>query len=136
MSYKIIADLTVVIHLLWILFMLAGFIIALGGFFNKKLFECARFRTLHLLGIIFVSITTATWRYCPLTILENTLRAKYDPSLVYPGSFIIHYFEKFIYPDINPIIIRTATTSVAVFSIIIFIIRPPAKIKQLLLRKK
>ncbi len=134
MLYRILADLIVVVHLAWILFMLEGFILTLRGFFHKEFFERWLFRTAHLLGIAYVSTLALMGRYCPLTVWENTLRAKYDPSLNYPGSFMIYYFEKFVYPDVNPLIIQIPTTFIAVFTVVVFIIKPPEKIKRIFIR--
>lgn len=130
MLYKILADLIVVTHFVWILFMLVGFILTLRGLFYKKFFERWLFRTLHLFGIAYVSILAIMGKYCPLTIWENALRAKYDTRLTYAGSFMIHYLEELVYPDINPLIIRILTTFIAVFTVVVFIIRPPERIKR------
>ena len=70
-------------------------------------------------------------KYCPLTLWENILRAKYDPSLTYPGSFMVHYAQKLIYPDINPLVIRITTTFIGVFTVLVFIIKPPKKIRDI-----
>ena len=136
MPYKLLADLIVVVHFAWILFMLVGFILTLRGFLHKEFFERWLFRTTHLLGIAYVSTLAIMGRYCSLTIWDNVLRAKYDPSLTYPGSFMIHYFKKFIYPDVNPLIIQIPTTFIAIFTVVVFIIRPPAKIKMIFGRKR
>ena len=134
MIYKILADLIVVIHFSWVLFMLAGFILTLCGFFWRGFFDWWLFRTIHMGGIVFVSSLAMLGRYCPLTVWENALRARYDPSLVYAGSCIIHYVQKLLYPDINPLVIRAVTTFIAVFTIVVFIIKPPAKIKRMFIR--
>jgi len=131
MLYKIFADLIVVIHFAWILFMLAGTILTLGGFFYKRFFDWWLFRTLHFCGIIYVGFLAVLREYCPLTILENTVRAKYNPDLTYPGSFIVHYIEKLVYPDVNPSTILVPTIFIAVFTIVVFIIKPPAKIRRI-----
>lgn len=125
MLYKILADTIVVVHFAWILFMLWGFILTVRGFFKKEFFHRWLFRTLHLFGIAYVSLLAIMGKYCPLTLWENVLRAKYDPALTYPGSFMIHYFEKLVYPDVNSLIIRIPTTFIAIFTVIVFIIRPP-----------
>jgi hypothetical protein len=135
MWYRILADIIVVIHFVWILFMLIGFIFTLCGFFWKSFFDRWLFRTLHLFGIAYVSLLAIMGKYCPLTLWENILRAKYDPALTYPGSFMIHYAEKLVYPDINPLIIRIPTTFIAVFTVVIFIIKPPAKIRRIFRRR-
>jgi hypothetical protein len=70
-------------------------------------------------------------KYCPLTLWENTLRQRYNPETVYPGSFIVHYVEKLVYPEVNPLIIQIPTIIIAAFTVVVFIIRPPAKIKRM-----
>ena len=134
MLYKILADTIVVIHFAWILFMLLGFILTLYGFFWRKFFDKWLFRILHLCGIIYVGLLTLLGQYCPLTIVENTLRSQYDTGLRYPGSFIIHYVEKLVYPDVNPRIILIPTILIALFTIMVFIFEPPAKIKKIFKR--
>ena len=136
MIYKILADTIVVIHFAWILFMLAGFVLTLCGFFWKRFFDKWLFRIIHLCGIIYVALLAALRQYCPLTILENSLRLKYNTGVKYPGSFIVYYIEKLVYPDISVSIILIPTIFIAVFTVIIFIIRPPAKIKEVFNKKK
>ena len=131
MLYKISADLIMFVHFAWVLFMLVGFILTLYGFFWKAFFDKWLFRTVHAGGILFVSILAVLGQYCPLTLWENTLRAKYDSSLVYAGSCIIHYVQKLLYPNINPLIIRAITTFIAIFSIVVFIVKPPTKIRRI-----
>lgn len=130
MIYKILADLIVVIHFIWILFMVGGFILTLRGFFRKEFFDWWLFRTIHLCGIIYVGLLGALRQYCPLTILEHILRTHYNPGLIYPGSFIIYYIEKLVYPEVNPLMILIPTILIAIFTVIVFIARPPAKIRK------
>ncbi|MBN1695266.1 DUF2784 family protein [candidate division WOR-3 bacterium] len=132
MLYKIIADMIVVLHFFWIIFMLLGFSFTIYGFFWKKFFDWWLFRTLHLSGILFVGLLTLLQRFCPLTILENLSRAKYSPDSTYPGSFIVHYIENLVYPDVNQTLLRLGTVLIAIFILVVYIIRPPKKIKKLL----
>ncbi|MCD6107100.1 MAG: DUF2784 domain-containing protein [Caldisericaceae bacterium] len=129
MIYKILADTIVIIHFAWILFMLIGFIVTLCSFSKKKFWDRWLFRTIHLFGIVYVSSLAIMRKDCPLTLLENALRAKYNSALIYPGSFMVYYVEKFVYPDVNLFLILIPTAFIAIFSIAIFIIKPPAKIK-------
>jgi len=69
-------------------------------------------------------------KYCPLTLWENTLRARYYPDLIYPGSFIVYYIERLVYPDVNPLIILIPTVIIAIFTVVVFIIRPPIKLRR------
>jgi len=131
MFYKIVADIIVVLHFLWIIFMLLGFFLTIYGFFWRKFFDWWLFRTLHLSGILFVGILTLLRKFCPLTILENLSRIRYSPNSTYPGSFIVHYIEKLVYPDVNQTLLRICTVLVATFILAIYMIRPPSKIKNL-----
>jgi len=132
MSYRIFADSVIVIHFLFILFMLLGFLLTLYAvLFREKFFDRWVFRSLHLLGIFYVASLSILGKYCPLTILENELRSRYAMSSVYSGSFIVHYLEKLVYPDVNPLVIQIPTVFIAIFTIMVFIIKPPKiKIKK------
>jgi len=70
-------------------------------------------------------------KHCPLTILENTLRTKYNTELTYHGSFIVYYIEKLVYPDLNSLMIIIPTVIIALSTLVIFILRPPKKIKEI-----
>lgn len=135
MSHKILADAIIVVHFLYILFMLLGFLLTgYALFFRQKFFDWWLFRLLHLLGIFYVVSLNILGKYCPLTILENELRLKYEAYSVYSGSFIIHYLEKLVYPDVNPLVIQIPTVFLAIFTIVVFIVRPPKKIKSIMAR--
>ena len=134
MIYKILADIILVLHFFWIVFMLVGFIITfLNVFFirNKSFFDWWFFRTLHLFGIVYVGCLAILGKYCPLTILENILYTKYANKLKYSESFIVHYIQKLVYPDVEPLTIVVPTVVVAIFTCVVFIIEPPVKIKNI-----
>ena len=141
MLYKILADLVVLIHFTWILFVLWGFILTVCSSVSVYVLRAAKdrstaffdrwiFRAIHLGGIVYVAVLTVLGKYCPLTILENKLRGQYDPELTYPGSFVVHYIERMVYPEANFLLFVIPTIIIAIFTILMFIIRPPAKIKQ------
>lgn len=128
MIYKILADVIVIIHFLWILFMLLGFLLILYSILsrNKKLLFLRLFRVVHLCGIFYVASLAILDKYCPLTLLETHLREKAGYR-IYQGSFIIHYIEKLVYPEVEPQVIIIPTIGIAIFTIISFIIYPPHK---------
>ncbi len=128
MLYKIFADAIIVAHFLFILFMLFGFLFTVYAiFFRQKFFDWWLFRSLHLIGILYVASLSILGKYCPLTLLENELRSRYEVSSVYSGSFIVHYLENLVYPDVNPLIIQIPTIFIAMFTIVVFIVKPPKK---------
>lgn len=126
-----------IIHFIWIVFMIVGFILTflavIGIFFlkskkrfwNKFLRNWCLFRTLHALGIVFVAVMAIIGQYCPLTNLEGYLR--FSNAQIYPEGFIIHFLEKIIYPEVNPVYILAPTYFIAVFSILAYMILPPNK---------
>jgi hypothetical protein len=87
----LLADIVVVVHLLWILFLVFGFIFALRQ---------SKIAYVHLGGLIFALALNVMGWYCPLTHLENALIALHDVRSTYSTSFIVRYAEKLIYPDI------------------------------------
>lgn len=132
--YKILADIIIILHFFWILFMLVGFVFTFYNVFfskSKRFLNWWLFRIVHLCGIVYVGFLAVLGEYCFLTILENFLRTKYEPELEYRSSFIVHYIEKLVYPEINPLIILIPTMVIALFTFVIFIIKPPMKIKRM-----
>ncbi len=130
MFYRVLADIFMVIHFAWIVFMLLGLVLTIRAFFRPAFFDRWMFRTLHLAGIMFVATLEALRMYCPLTLWENALRRHYDPSHEYPGSFIIGYLERLIYPDVSPVVLMIPTVMIALFVLAVFIIKPPAKFRR------
>jgi hypothetical protein len=91
MFYKVLADIVVFVHFLWILFLIFG---VFWGIRNRKV------KVIHIFALAFaITIQAFSW-YCPLTHLEAWLRAKHDPALSYTGSFIAHYVEKIVYIEL------------------------------------
>jgi len=140
MLYKILADLVVLIHFAWILFILWGFILTVCGSISvyvlrtadrwRTFFDGWIFRTIHLGGIVYTAVLTVLGKHCPLTILENKLKEQYNTELTYPGSFVVHYIEKIFYSEANFWLFVIPTIIITVFTVLMFIVRPPAKIKQ------
>lgn len=100
MAFKILADIVVLIHFVWILFLF------LGGFWgvrNKVV------KIFHISGLFFALLIQIFDWYCPLTHLEVWLRSKHGPAITYTGSFIIYYVEKIVYIEISRYLILIFT---------------------------
>ncbi|MEW6163401.1 MAG: DUF2784 domain-containing protein [Nitrospirota bacterium] len=100
MFYRLAADFVVLIHFLWIVFLI------FGAFMGRRYRAVKIF---HIAGLGFAITMQIFGWYCPLTYLEIWLRRRHDPSLTYRGSFIIHYAEKLVYIDLSPEIIFVLT---------------------------
>ena len=107
MVYKVLADIVVFVHFLWILFLIIG---VFWGIRNQKV------KVIHIFALAFAIIIQAFNWYCPLTHLEAWLRAKHDPTLSYTGSFIPHYIEKIVYIELPPSLIFVLSIFLGGFS--------------------
>ena len=88
MIYQILADLLVIVHLLFIIFVL------LGGFL---LILHRAFIFVHLPAVIWAVLLSVKGWICPLTPLENMLREAAG-SAGYEQGFIEYYLLPLIYP--------------------------------------
>ena len=111
MVYGHLAILTLLLHFLWILFIVFGFIFALKG--SKLAF-------VHLGGLFFSLVINLFGWYCPLTYLENFLYHAQDKGLGYSGSFIIHYLESIIYPNVAERTIRVGEIAFVIVNLIAY----------------
>jgi len=136
MSYKILADVIVVIHFLWIIFMIMGFVLTMAAFRWKKLFDLFWLRTIHLAGIVFVATLGILGEYCPLTVWEAALRERHDPNAAYAGSFIVHLIEQVVYPNVSPMVVTLPVIMMAVATLIIYVLRPPLRLAEILRRHR
>ncbi len=84
-----------------------------------------------MFGIIFVAMLAVMNKYCPLTIWETDLMAKYNPGTEYTGGFIVRQIESLIYPDVNPLVVTIPTYFIALFTLTVFILKPPERIRKL-----
>lgn len=89
MIYQFLADFAVVVHFLFIIFVVMG---------SLLVFRWRRLAWIHLPTAIWgVLIEWMGW-ICPLTPLENFLR-KRGQLATYPSGFIEHYIIPIIYPN-------------------------------------
>ena len=107
----LLVDITIAVHLLWILFLVFGFVFALKG---------SRIAYLHLGGLAFAFVLNALGWYCPLTYVENYFRALHDVHAIYSTSFMMKYMEKFVYPDIPENILRAGEIFLTALYILVY----------------
>jgi hypothetical protein len=88
MAYRLLADATVVLHLAFVLFVVAGGVLAV---------RWPRVAWVHIPAALWgVWIEIAGW-ICPLTYLENWLRRRAGRA-DYTASFIDQYLLPVLYP--------------------------------------
>jgi len=101
------ADAVVVLHLLWIVFLILG---ALPG--GRWVWV----KWTHLTSLAFsIALQVFGW-ICPLTYLEVWLR-KLGGAQPYEGTFIRHYIEQIVYAEIPRAALFTGTLIVVALSL-------------------
>jgi hypothetical protein len=85
---RLLADALVVVHLAFIVFVVAG------GF---AVLRWPRLAWLHLPAVAWGIFAEATATTCPLTPLENLWRRQAGDA-GYPGGFVEHYLVPIVYP--------------------------------------
>ncbi|MDV3239414.1 MAG: DUF2784 domain-containing protein [Gammaproteobacteria bacterium] len=88
MTAAVLADLVVLLHLAFILFVMLGGLLVL---------RWRRLMWLHLPVVVWGAAIEFVGWICPLTPLENRLRAAAGEA-GYSGGFIEHYLIPLIYP--------------------------------------
>jgi hypothetical protein len=88
MLERVLADLVLGLHALFILFVVGG-----GGFVYRQ----PKLVWLHVPAAIWGAYVECSASLCPLTIVENHFRHLAGQA-GYPGSFIEHYLMPVIYP--------------------------------------
>jgi hypothetical protein len=88
MWYRAGADLVVVVHLLFISFIVGGVFLT---------WRWPLIIWVHIPAVIYGALVEFVGFICPLTLLENDLRQRAGDAS-YHGGFISHYLVKVIYP--------------------------------------
>jgi hypothetical protein len=86
--YRAFADLVLVVHLAFVLFVVLGGLLVL---------RWPRTAWLHVPAAIWGVLIEYTGWICPLTPLENSLRMR-GGEAGYSGGFIEHYIQPLLYP--------------------------------------
>jgi hypothetical protein len=89
MLYSLLADLVLMLHLFFVLFVLFGGLLAL---------KWPRAKWLHLPAVVWGAFVEFSGWICPLTPLENWLRTQAGDAS-YEGDFIVRYLLPTLYPN-------------------------------------
>ena len=88
MIYRALADLVLVVHLAFVIFVVVGGLLVL---------RWPRAAWLHVPAATWGVLIEYTGWICPLTPLENSLRTR-GGEAGYSGGFIEHYIQPVLYP--------------------------------------
>jgi hypothetical protein len=112
-SYEWLAIAVLALHLLWILWVIFGFLVTR----QRQVLT-----GLHIISLLYgIGIYVGNW-YCPLTLLEQHFQrqAGIEP---YSGGFLIHYLETLVYPDVPPALLTTCAIAVCVANLSVYVAR-------------
>lgn len=88
MIFSLMADLSVLVHAMFVLFVVCGGLVVLRR---------PRLAWLHLPAALWGAIIELKGWICPLTHLENHFR-RLGGGAGYGGSFVEHYLQPLLYP--------------------------------------
>ena len=89
MVHRLTADLVVVVHVAFLVFVAAGGLVA---------WRWPRVAVVHVPSVVWAVTSVAVGLACPLTSLERSLRALAGDR-PYAGGFVDHYLEGVVYPE-------------------------------------
>ena len=113
MIWRWLADGLVVVHLLFIAFVVAGGLLVLRN---------RRVAFWHLPAVAWAAFTEFTGTICPLTPVENMLRHRAG-DVGYAGGFVEHYLLPVIYPPgLTPAVQLTLGTGVLVLNALVYVL--------------
>ena len=115
MLYRWAADLTVLLHFLFILF------VVFGALLVSRL---AWLKHIHWAALGYGLLVEIFNWYCPLTLLEQSLRRAAGQA-GYERSFLVHYLDWLIYWDV-PQWVLIAGATIVVLANTVFYSRAPA----------
>ena len=100
--YTAAVTLVLALHLAWILFVMTGVC-----FTSKR----PKLTALHLGSLLWgIVVETGPWP-CPLTLLENFVEVRAGIAS-YSGSFLVHYLDQIVYPNLPIRLIVTCAVAV------------------------
>jgi Protein of Unknown function (DUF2784) len=68
-----------------------------------------------------IAVEVSPWP-CPLTTLEQHLQHEADTT-TYTQSYMVHYLNKLVYPDIPAAVLVAVAVSVCLFNLGIYVVR-------------
>lgn len=125
--YGLLADVTLVFHAAYVLFVVGGQLLILIGWaaawgWTRHLV----FRVAHLIAIGFVIIEVWLGIACPLTVLENVMRERAGLG-AYEASFIGYWLQRILFYDAPGWVFTLMYSSFGALVLLTFIAYPPRR---------
>jgi hypothetical protein len=125
--YQNLADVVLLLHALFVVFIVAALLLTIVGGFRQWLWiRNWWFRMVHLVGIAVVVIQSWAGLLCPLTSFEMWLRGQAG-GVQYQGSFIQYWLERILYYSAPAWVFVMIYTAFGLLVIITWVRFPPQK---------
>jgi hypothetical protein len=116
-------DAIVVVHLLIVLFVVAGVpFVYLGAALRWTWVRSRRWRLLHLGAILFIAAESVLGIACPLTVWEDTLRGQRSGS-----GFIERWIDRLLFYDAPTWVFTAAYLAFAALVLVTWVAVPPTR---------
>jgi hypothetical protein len=97
MLWGALADAVAIVHAAYVAFVVIGFaVIVIGAISGARWAQSFTLRAAHLAAILLVCVEVIVGAVCPLTTLENTLRAGSGAGS-YPADFVGYWIDRLIF---------------------------------------
>jgi hypothetical protein len=125
LAYRLLADLTVVVHAAYVLFVIFGLLAVFIGYVRRWTWiRNLWFRILHLLMIAVVVAEAQFGMTCPLTTWEQRLRTLAGQQS-YHGDFIANLVHDLLFFDAEPWVFTLCYTLFGLVVAATFWLAPP-----------
>jgi hypothetical protein len=123
--YTLLADIVIVLHAMYVVFVVAGQVMILTGWYYKWHWTTSPlFRVIHITAILFVVAEVWFGIVCPLTTLEYELRIRAGQT-TNEMSFIGYWLNRLLFFSASEWIFTLAYTLFALSVITVFVYYPP-----------
>ena len=118
--YSVLADMILVIHFAFVVFVVFGFVLILLGLLARwPWVHNRKFRIAHLVAIGIVVLQAWFGQLCPLTVWENDLRRLAGQS-GYTETFVEHWLHKVLFYQAEPWVFTTIYTGFGVLVVLVW----------------
>ena len=132
MNFLLLADIVVVLHFGFVLFVVSGFLaILMGTPLKWGWVRNRRYRYAHVGAMLFVGVEAAIGMVCPLTRWENELRSAAGAGGEH-GAFIARMVANLLYYDFPQWVFTLVYLLLAGFALALLWIVPPHRRKPTL----
>lgn len=108
--YAALAAATLVLHALFVLWVVAGALLTRGR---------PVLRWIHIGSLLWGIFTELMPGRCPLTTLENWFESQAGVQ-PYQGGFLLHYLDALVYPNVSGTLLMVAGVAVCVFNLAVY----------------